>query len=179
MQLIRFPDKASRVIETLDSTVVASVTKSLRYAQLLVLERTSHSSQSALATLFSSQAARSGPYIQIFPEKADIYIDLMGHPDKPARCIARGMNSYLTDLADRAGQSFEDFQVVVLDCPEHMLTVMPFRLKKFIESCLSRRQTVVILTSASQKLVDAIECGSMVAETIQIERLRNVESCQY
>lgn len=122
-------------------------------AQVLIFQCAHAQDRFTLGEHLSSQA-NTGHHQQREDQwPVDAYLDLSGHPDKPARCIVRGMVGYWRDLADGLPKALAGTSVLAIDAPEHMLDVMPVRLTRFIQWCVQRRIMVVVLVAETDRVL--------------------------
>lgn len=115
-------------------------------AQLLIFECGSDAQRFALGEHLSAQAyrARGGEG----PSSVDAYLDLSSHPDRPARCVVQGVVGYWADLAGGLHEALAGTRALAIDRPERMLTIMPVRLTRFVQSCVQQGVLVVLLVPA-------------------------------
>lgn len=128
------------------------------HSQVLIIQREARRGRTFLANHFMGRAMGS-PDVG---RPINAYLSLHGHPHRPAYVFHRGRHSLFDDLAHGGLRHVFDANMIAIDGPESMLTVMPSRLRRFVRCCADRGIFVILLTSSARRLFDRGIEGPMV-----------------
>lgn len=135
-----------------------AIVRTKGHLPIVIVEREESRFRAALAAHFIGKALADHDTRRA----CQSYVSMFGHPHLPADIVSGGRRSSLADLASVPLGALYGVELIAIDGPESMLVTMPARLKRFINCCAQRAETVVILTESAKRLVDAGIDGTLM-----------------
>lgn len=176
----QYPESSGLELEDAKTQLDEAVHDASASAQVLIFQCALEQDRFILGEYLSSQANAGQHQRCDAQRKVDAYLDLSGHPDKPARCVARGMVGYWGDLAEGLPRALAGANILAIDAPEHMLDVMPVRLTRFIQWCVQHHILVVVLVAETERVLGldlrgiCVRTDSVMGNAgLHLERLRD------
>ena len=136
----------------------SAIVRTKGHSPIVIVEREESRFRAALAAHFIGKALLDHDTRRA----CQSYVSMFGHPHLPADIVSGGRRSSLADLARVPLGALYGVDLIAIDGPESMLVTMPARLKRFINCCAQRTETVVVLTESAKRLVDAGIDGTLM-----------------
>lgn len=136
----------------------SAIVRTKGHSPIVIVEREESRFRAALAAHFIGKALLDHDTRRA----CQSYVSMFGHPHLPADIVSGGRRSSLADLASVPLGALYGVDLIAIDGPESMLVTMPARLKRFINCCAQRTETVVVLTESAKRLVDAGIDGTLM-----------------